>query len=202
MSSLHLTRKAIWMSCHQLPAFTMFVVKTVILSIKLLWKHRVFRANTHSYTNKSHFAPKIVRFFVACLNEISWKLRENVTSILLSQSNDLRCSISILAGAMTITSQKCDAKHGKWHRCTVHKKWVNMILIWAKMKRKKTKQTKWQLNGYNLYCKRMPNDDLALHILWVFYIEFLFSMLNLSINYRWCQYFASISTEFRTKMAN
>lgn len=95
MSSLHLTRKAIWMSCHQLPAFTMFVVKTVILSIKLLWKHRVFRANTHSYTNKSHFAPKIVRFFVACLNEISWKLRENVTSILLSQSNDLRCSISI-----------------------------------------------------------------------------------------------------------
>lgn len=63
MSSLHLTRKAIWMSCHQLPAFTMFVVKTVILSIKLLWKHRVFSANTHSCTNKSHFAPKIVRFF-------------------------------------------------------------------------------------------------------------------------------------------
>lgn len=62
-SSLHLTRKAIWMSCHQLPAFTMFVVKTVILSIKLLWKHRVFSANTHSCTNKSHFAPKIVRFF-------------------------------------------------------------------------------------------------------------------------------------------
>lgn len=165
MSSLHLTRKAIWMSCHQLPAFTMFVVKTVILSIKLLWKHRVFRANTHSYTNKSHFAPKIVRFFVACLNEISWKLRENVTSILLSQSNDLRCSISILAGAMTITSQKCDAKHGKWHRCTVHKKWVNMILIWAKMKRKK--QNKQNDSWMDIIC--IANECQMMTLLCTFY---------------------------------